>query len=81
MEERLRDGLRLLDPQLAALPAPYKQVPVSFCIDDQPMVGPVEGAPGLWIFAGFSAAFSHVPTQADRLADRLVAEECASRQG
>lgn len=81
MEERLRDGLRLLDPQLAALPAPYQQVPVSFCSDDQPMAGPVEGAPGLWIFAGFSAAFSHVPTQANRLAKRMVAEAGAARQG
>jgi glycine/D-amino acid oxidase-like deaminating enzyme len=74
MEERLREGLGQLDPQLATLPAPYQQVPVSFCTDGQPLVGPVEGAPGLWTFAGFSAAFSLVPTQADLLATRLVAD-------
>jgi|694.fasta_scaffold01282_41 glycine/D-amino acid oxidase-like deaminating enzyme len=79
MEERLREGLGQLDPQLATLPAPYRQVPVSFCTDGQPLVGPVEGAPGLWTFAGFSGAFSLVPTHADRLATRLVGDADAPR--
>lgn len=73
MEARLRDGLGRLDPQLAALPAPYRQVPVTYCTDGQPLVGPVEGAPGLWTFVGFSGAFSLVPTWADRLATLLLA--------
>ncbi|MBM5817930.1 MAG: hypothetical protein FJ083_15550 [Cyanobacteria bacterium K_Offshore_surface_m2_239] len=72
MEARLREGLHALDPRLAALDAPYLQVPVSFCVDGQPLVGPVEDAPGLWVFAGFSAAFSRVPTHADALARRLL---------
>ncbi len=72
MEVRLREGLRVLDPALAALEAPYRQVPVSFCVDGQPLAGPVEGAPGLWVFAGFSAAFSRVPLHADQLASRLM---------
>ncbi|MFN9570314.1 MAG: FAD-dependent oxidoreductase [Cyanobacteriota bacterium] len=73
MEERLREGLEQLDPELASLDAPYRQVPVSFCSDGQPLVGPVAGAPGLWSFAGFSAAFSRVPSEAEALADRLLA--------
>lgn len=80
MEERLREGLERLDPRLAALTATYRQVPVSFCADHQPLVGPVSGAPGLWAFAGFSAAFSIVPAQADRLATCLLAESAAHGQ-
>lgn len=73
MEGRLREGLRLLDPTLAALEAPYRQVPVSFCLDGQPLAGPVAEAPGLWVFAGFSAAFSRVPLHAEELARQLLA--------
>lgn len=72
MEERLREGLAVLDPALAALDAPYRQVPVSFCVDGQALAGPVDGAAGLWVFAGFSAAFSRVPLQAEQLASRLI---------
>jgi glycine/D-amino acid oxidase-like deaminating enzyme len=72
MEARLREGLALLDPELAALEAPYRQVPVSFCVDGQPLAGPVEEAPGLWVFCGFSGAFSRVPLHADRLARQLL---------
>ncbi|MEB3304521.1 MAG: FAD-dependent oxidoreductase [Cyanobacteriota bacterium] len=74
MEGRLREGLGQLDPQLATLSAPYRQVPVSFCTDGQPLATPVDGAPGLWAFAGFSAAFSIVPAMAERLAERLMAQ-------
>jgi len=74
MEERLRDGLGALDPGLAHLQAPYRQVAVSFCVDGQPLVGPVPGAPGLWAFTGFSAAFSRVPALAEALATRLLAK-------
>jgi len=80
MEQRLREGLGLLDPQLAALPSPYRQVPVSFCTDGQPLVGPMAGAPGLWVFAGFSAAFSRVPSQAEALATSLLATAGAKSQ-
>ncbi len=73
MEQRLREGLQQLDPELARLDAPYRQVPVSFCSDGQPLLGPVAGPPGLWSFAGFSAAFSRVPSAAEALAPRLLA--------
>lgn len=72
MEGRLREGLQVLDPRLATLDAPYHQVPVSFCVDGQPLAGPVADAPGLWVFAGFSAAFSRVPARAHDLARRLL---------
>ena len=73
MEARLREGLGELDPDLARLEAPYQQVPVSFCVDGQPLVGPVADAPGLWTFTGFSAAFSLVPAWAETLASQLLA--------
>jgi glycine/D-amino acid oxidase-like deaminating enzyme len=72
MEARLRAGLQELDPQLAALPGTYRQVPVSFCLGGSPLAGPVDKAPGLWMFSGFSGAFAVVPSLAESLADRLV---------
>ncbi len=72
MESRLREGLHHLDPRLAHLEAPYRQVPVSFCVDGEPLAGPVDEGPGLWVFAGFSAAFSRVPARAEALARRLL---------
>ncbi len=74
MEERLRAGLRQLDPALAALKGTYRQVPVAFCVGGEPLVGPVAGAPGLWAFTGFSAAFSRVPLRAVDLAALMAAE-------
>jgi glycine/D-amino acid oxidase-like deaminating enzyme len=72
METRLREGLATLDPALANLEAPYRQVPVSFCLDGQPLAGPVDAEAGLWVFAGFSGAFSRVPSHAEALARRLL---------
>ncbi len=73
-EQRLRQVLTPLLPPLAHWPGVFQQVPVSFCSDGQPLVGPVAGAPpGLWSFAGFSAAFKAVPQQAPVLA-RAVEE-------
>lgn len=74
MEARLRQGLAALDPELAGLAGAYHQVPVSFCIGGEPLVGPVAAAPGLWAFTGFSAAFSRVPRAAAALAAALAAE-------
>ncbi|MEB3165840.1 MAG: FAD-dependent oxidoreductase [Cyanobacteriota bacterium] len=74
MEARLRQGLAALDPELASLAGAYHQVPVSFCIGGEPLVGPVAAAPGLWAFTGFSAAFSRVPRAAVALASALAAD-------
>ena len=71
MEERLRQGLAGLDPVLAGLPGPYRQVPVAFCAGGVPLVGPVPGAPGLWVFSGFGGAFAQVPVLAPLLADAV----------
>ena len=61
-------------PQLAALPGHYRQVPVPFCSDGQPLAGPVDGAPpGLWAFSGFSGAFTAVPPLAETLAESVAA--------
>jgi len=75
-EQRLRQALAPLLPALSHWPGRFLQVPVSFCSDGQPLVGPVAGAPaGLWSFAGFSAAFAAVPGQAPQLA--LAVARCA----
>lgn len=80
-EQRLREALTPLLPNLAHWPGVFQQVPVSFCTDRQPLVGPVAGAPsGLWSFAGFSAAFTAVPLLAPAVA-RAVAEKILASQG
>jgi hypothetical protein len=39
-----------------------------------PLAGPVDGAPpGLWVFSGFSGAFTAVPPLADTLAESVAA--------
>ncbi|MFO7630702.1 MAG: FAD-dependent oxidoreductase [Prochlorococcaceae cyanobacterium] len=73
MEARLRQGLARLDPALARLEAPYRQVPVSFCSNGQPLAGPLAGAEGLWALCGFSGAFALLPAAAEQLAARVVA--------
>jgi glycine/D-amino acid oxidase-like deaminating enzyme len=59
--------------QLASLPGQLQQTAVAFCTDGGPLVGPAAGAPGLWLFTGFSAGFSQVPVLAPLLAQALVA--------
>jgi hypothetical protein len=72
-ERRLRQALAPLLPALARWPGRFQQVPVSFCTDGQPLVGPVTGAPpGLWSFVGFSAAFLAVPWLAPQLARAVL---------
>jgi glycine/D-amino acid oxidase-like deaminating enzyme len=72
MERRLRQALAGLDPVLAALPGPYRQVPVAFCSGGLPLVGPLGGATGLWVFSGFGGAFAQVPVLAPLLADVIA---------
>ena len=79
MEQRLRQGLADLDPRLAALTGLYRQVPVPYCSDGRPLAEPLSGAEGLWIFSGFSGAFSAVPALADQLAQRLAAQGARGR--
>lgn len=72
MERRLRDALAGLDPVLAALPGPYRQVPVAFCSGGLPLVGPLGGPAGVWVFSGFGGAFTQVPVLAPLLADVIA---------
>jgi glycine/D-amino acid oxidase-like deaminating enzyme len=73
MEVWLRAALAGLQEGLGRAAGRYRQVPVSFCTDTMPLVGTVPGAPGLWVFTGFTAAFSQVPRQARGLA-RAIAQ-------
>ena len=59
---------------LAALPGHLRQAAVAFCSEGLPLVGPLAGAPGLWLFTGFSAGFSQVPVLAPLLAQALALE-------
>ena len=79
MEGRLRQGLAGLDPALAQLPGKYRQVAVPYCLDGEPLVGGIQGAPGLWVFTGFRGAFTTVPPLAERLAEQLAQEMTATR--
>jgi glycine/D-amino acid oxidase-like deaminating enzyme len=80
MESRLRQALGHFDPVLAELPARYRQVPVSFCMDGKALAGPVAGAPGLWALAGFRGAFGEVPRAAQALADQIASCFASPRQ-
>jgi len=51
-----------------------RQAAVAFCSEGLPLVGPLAGAPGLWLFTGFSAGFSQVPVLAPLLAQALALE-------
>jgi glycine/D-amino acid oxidase-like deaminating enzyme len=79
MEQRLREGLERFDPVLAEAPGTFRQAPVAFCSDGQPLVGPVPEAPGLWQFCGFSAAFAQVPVLAPLLAAVIAGDATAAR--
>jgi glycine/D-amino acid oxidase-like deaminating enzyme len=74
VEEQLRQGLAAQPwgVPLAPLPGPLRQAAVAFCSTGVPLVGPVPGSPGLWVFTGFSAGFSQVPVLAPLLAQSLV---------
>jgi glycine/D-amino acid oxidase-like deaminating enzyme len=49
-----------------------RQAAVAFSSTGVPLVGPVPGSRGLWVFTGFSAGFSQVPVLAPLLAQALV---------
>ncbi|MEY3735828.1 MAG: hypothetical protein RLZZ624_887 [Cyanobacteriota bacterium] len=72
MEQRLRQQLAAWKPELASLEAPYRQTAVAFSSDGLPQVGPLADQPGLWVFTGFSGAFSQVPVLAPLLAQCLT---------
>lgn len=74
VESQLRQELatQAWGAPLAALPGHLRQAAVAFCSEGLPLVGPLAGAPGLWLFTGFSAGFSQVPVLAPLLAQALV---------
>lgn len=76
-EAWLRDALAGADPALAAAlrdgNGVYRQVAVAFCRDGHPLATAVDGAPGLWVFSGFSGGFAQVPLLAPQLAAAITA--------
>ncbi|MCT0230203.1 FAD-dependent oxidoreductase [Synechococcus sp. CS-1324] len=77
LEAALRQALAAIDPGLGVLEAPFLQVPVSFTSTGVPLVGPVPGWPGLWVFAGFSGPFALVPPLAPLLAAAIGGDSAA----
>ena len=72
MEQRLRESLAPLGLDRALQQARFHQTPVSFCAEGSPLAGPLPGAPGLWVFTGFSGGFAQVPVLAPLLAEALA---------
>lgn len=77
LELELRQALGRIDPRLGQLDASFVQLPVSFCSSGPPLVGPVAGEPGLWLFAGLSAPFALAPALAVLLAEAISGERRA----
>ena len=77
LEAALRQALAAIAPGLAALRAPFHQVPVSFTCTGLPLAGPVADRPGLWVFAGFSSPFALVPPLAPLLAAAIGGDRAA----
>ncbi|MCP9801224.1 FAD-binding oxidoreductase [Synechococcus sp. RedBA-s] len=77
LELELRQALGRIDPRLGQLAASFVQLPVSFCSSGPPLVGPVAGAPGLWLFAGLSGPFALAPALAVLLAEAISGERRA----
>ena len=74
LERLLRQELALLDPALASRGS-FRLVPVSYCSDGTPLSGRV--APGLWVLAGASNAYSTVPALAEALAEAIHSDGVA----
>ncbi len=72
MEAELRRRLGAVWPQLAQLPGRLVQVPVAFPGAAGPLSGAIEGAPGLWGWAGFQGAFALLPVLAPDLASAIA---------
>jgi glycine/D-amino acid oxidase-like deaminating enzyme len=77
-EQQLREELAacaewLLDGTSRS--AVLRQAAVAFSSSGAPLVGPVEDAPGLWLFTGFSGGFAQVPVLAPLLAQRLAGSQ------
>ena len=77
-EQQLRMGLS--GTAWAQQAGVLRQAAVAFCSSGGPLVGPVAHSPGLWIFSGFSAAFSQVPVLAPLLAQCLTGGAAPARQ-
>ncbi len=77
-EQQLRQGLSGTAWSQAA--GVVRQAPVAFCSSGGPLVGPVAQAPGLWLFTGFSAAFSQVPVLAPLLAAVVAGASAPAQQ-
>ncbi|MCX5949168.1 MAG: FAD-dependent oxidoreductase [Cyanobacteria bacterium] len=72
MEAELRRQLRAVWPRLADLPGRLVVVPVGFPGADGPLCGAVDGASGLWGWAGMPGSFALLPVLAPGLASAMA---------
>jgi glycine/D-amino acid oxidase-like deaminating enzyme len=77
LEARLRAALLPLLPALDSVRARFLQTPVSFVPAGAPLVGPVAGAAGLWVCAGFGGPFALVPPLAEEMAAAIAGDGAA----
>lgn len=77
LEGCLCQALRPLLPALAQVRARFRQTPVSFSGSGLPLVGPVDGAAGLWVCAGLAGPFALVPPLAVLLAAAIGGDQDA----
>ncbi len=76
-EQQLRQELEqraAWSRQRPAFTGVLRQAAVAFSTTGMPLVGALDGAPGLWLFTGFSGAFAQVPVLAPLLAQCLVGD-------
>ncbi|MEM1369580.1 MAG: FAD-dependent oxidoreductase [Cyanobacteria bacterium P01_H01_bin.15] len=70
-EQALRSQLRKILPRIADLPATLRTCQVTFSPREQPLVGPIHGHPGLYLFNGFTSPLLLVPPLARHFAQQL----------
>ncbi len=71
-EAALRQAVGRFLPSLKDVPGTWRRCPVAFSGDRLPLIGPVPGAEGMYLFSGFSNPFALMPPLARRYARHLV---------
>ncbi|GAB4142715.1 MAG: hypothetical protein Fur0046_19410 [Cyanobacteria bacterium J069] len=73
-ETNLRQAVGRFLPSLKDAPGTWSRCPVAFTGDRLPLVGPVPGAEGIYLFSGFSNPFALMPPLARRYAHHLTGQ-------
>ena len=77
-EQRLRQGIAPIVPQLADAPGQWQACQVAFSRDNLPIAGPVPGLGGVAVFSGFTSPFALVPATAVQFAQWAMGHDSAA---